>query len=60
MYEAMRLRNYSDRTIKSYLSCISLVSRNLSKSPDLISSEELKGYLLKRIDSEGFLPPVPI
>lgn len=56
MYEAMRLRNYSDRTIKSYLSCISLASRNLSKSPDLISSEELKGYLLKRIDDEGLSP----
>ena len=56
MYEYMRLRNYSPRTIKSYICSLAAVSKDLGKSPDLISTEELKSYLFGKIEHDGLSP----
>ena len=56
MYEYMRLRNYSPRTIKSYICSLAAISKDLGKSPDLISTEELKSYLFGKIEHDGLSP----
>lgn len=38
-------RNYSKRTVKTYVGSISLLSRHYNLSPDMITSEQLKEYL---------------
>ena len=44
----MQIRNYSPRTIDTYL-------RGLTKiSPDEFSKEQIKSYIQKRIDSGNF------
>ncbi|SMD42342.1 Site-specific recombinase XerD [Aquiflexum balticum DSM 16537] len=53
MYEEMSYRHYSPRSIKTYLSLVSVVSAHFGKSPDLISIPELKDYLFKRISLDG-------
>ena len=56
MYEYMRLSNYSPRTIKTYVCSVAGVSKDLGKSPDLISTEELKSYLFGKIEHDGLSP----
>ena len=56
MYEYMRLRNYSPRTIKTYVCSVAALSKDLGKSLDLISTEELKSYLFGKIEHEGLSP----
>lgn len=49
----MRLRNYSHKTIKSYLSCLrNFVKYFHPKHPRNISSDEVRGYLLHLIEKE--------
>lgn len=50
MYEEMVYRNYSPRSVKTYIGLVSIVSKHFGKSPDLISIAELKHYLFNRID----------
>jgi integrase/recombinase XerD len=50
MYEEMVYRNYSPRSIKTYIDLVSVVSKHFGKSPDLISIADLKEYLFTRID----------
>jgi integrase/recombinase XerD len=45
MEQEMRIRNYSIRTIKSYISCLSSLSRYLNLSPDKITLAQFKDYL---------------
>jgi integrase/recombinase XerD len=52
MYEEMVYRNYSPRSIKTYISLVSVVSKHFGKSPDLISIAELKDYLFSRIEKD--------
>lgn len=52
MYEEMVYRNYSPRSIKTYIGLVSIVSKHFGKSPDLISIAELKHYLFNRIDQD--------
>ena len=47
----MSYRHYSPRSIKTYLSLVSVVSVYFGKSPDLISISDLKSYLFKRVNS---------
>jgi integrase/recombinase XerD len=48
----MRLRNYSERTIKTYLSLIRMVSRYYKLSPDKISIQQVKAYLQYRVEKD--------
>jgi site-specific recombinase XerD len=53
MLQQMQLRNYSPRTIKTYLSCLSSLSKYYGQSPDKISLEKVKGYLHYCITERG-------
>lgn len=44
MFEEMRIRNYSERTVKSYLSSVSQLSAFYKVTPDKITTEQLKSY----------------
>ena len=44
--DEMQLRNFSPRTISSYTEAMAALSRHFAKSPEKISEEEIKKYLL--------------
>jgi site-specific recombinase XerD len=46
MVQVMQQRNFSERTIKTYLSCISQMSKHYKKSPDLLTVKQVNDYLL--------------
>jgi site-specific recombinase XerD len=52
MYEEMRYRNYSPRSIKTYIGLVSVVSRHFGKSPEHISISEIKDCLFGRIEQD--------
>lgn len=52
MLRYMQLKNYSKRTIKSYLSCISCMSRYYKRTPESISTDEVKEYLYYLIENK--------
>jgi integrase/recombinase XerD len=56
MLQEMRVRNYSPRTISTYLSLVAAMARHFGKSPDLISSAELKDYLFKKVAQDQLSP----
>jgi len=49
MIAEMQIRNYSPRTIRSYISSLIHLSKHFNLSPDLISLEQFKSYLVDRI-----------
>ena len=52
MLHYMQLKNYSNRTIDTYLSCILSLSKYYKRTPETISSEEVKEYLYNLIQSK--------
>ncbi|HAH38145.1 MAG TPA: hypothetical protein DEQ87_10545 [Algoriphagus sp.] len=56
MLQEMRVRNYSPRTITTYISLVAAMARHFGKSPDLISSTELKDYLFKKVAQDQLSP----
>jgi integrase/recombinase XerD len=50
MYEEMRIRNYSPRSIKTYIGSVSATSKHFGKSPEYITIAELKEYLFHRVE----------
>lgn len=50
MQQEMQLRNYSNKTIVTYLSCISQLTKHLNIAPANLSSEQVKSYLLYLIN----------
>jgi integrase/recombinase XerD len=52
MFEEMSIRNYSERTVSSYITSISQLSRYYKVSPDKISMEQLKSYAYHLIHSK--------
>lgn len=51
--QEMRIRNYSERTIDTYLSLLKLLSDYYGKPADQLTTEEVKDYIYHRINSEG-------
>lgn len=52
MAQEMRLRNYSERTINTYISLLRNCGKKLQKNPGDITGEEIKDYLYFRITKE--------
>lgn len=52
MFEEMRIRNYSERTVKSYLSAVSQLSAFYKVTPDKITTEQLKSYAYQLIHTK--------
>ena len=50
MLQEMQLRNYSERTIETYISCLSLLSRHFKTSPSELGYEQVRQYLLYLIN----------
>jgi len=48
----MQLRNYSQRTIRSYISSLSGLEKYYDNSPDKITVEQVKKYLHHRVTVE--------
>jgi hypothetical protein len=56
MLEEMHVRNYSPRTITTYISMVATMSKHFSKSPDLITTIELKEYLFQKVSPDQLSP----
>jgi len=52
MLGEMQLKNYSEKTIKSYLSNMQHVANYYKKSPALLSTDDIKKYLLYMINEK--------
>ena len=48
----MQFRNYSQQTIRSYISCLSELGKYFNKPPDKITVEQVKQYLHHRVTVE--------
>ena len=54
LQKELRLRNYSQKTIKAYRSCIrSLIEYARPRSPKELSSDDLRRYLLRLMEDDG-------
>lgn len=53
MIQQMQLKGYAERTITSYVECIKSLSKYYSLSPDLISVEQVRGYIQKQLNEKG-------
>lgn len=49
MIREMRIRNYSPRTIKTYVSLLSQLSRYYNSSPDQLTVDQIKDYLQHKV-----------
>ncbi|MDN3671381.1 phage integrase N-terminal SAM-like domain-containing protein [Echinicola jeungdonensis] len=56
MYEEMLVRNYSPRTISTYISLVSAVSKHFGKIPEQISIGKLKEYLFHKVEVNKMSP----
>ncbi|MDN3667970.1 tyrosine-type recombinase/integrase [Echinicola jeungdonensis] len=56
MYEEMLVRNYSPRTISTYISLVSAVSKHFGKIPEQISICKLKEYLFHKVEVNKMSP----
>lgn len=45
MLQEMRIRNYSERSVRNYICCLSQLSIYYRSSPDLLTIEQIKSYL---------------
>jgi integrase/recombinase XerD len=53
MRDDMRLRNYAESTIVGYLSCAKCFVQHFMKSPEEITRDEIRGFLLHLMNERG-------
>ena len=46
LLEELALRNYSPKTVKTYVSQVTKFARHYGRSPDTLTKEEVRAYLL--------------
>jgi len=51
MMQDMRLRNFSPKTIQTYVDRVSRFARHVGKSPDQVAGEQIRAYLVSLIES---------
>lgn len=56
MLDYMQLRNYSRRTIRTYISCMAQMSKYFGLSPDQITPEQVREYLLRCLRENKVTP----
>lgn len=44
MIEDLRIRNYSERTIETYVQCVAQFARHFRRSPDQLGPEDVRSY----------------
>jgi len=54
MLEELQRRNYSQRTIESYLHAVEDFARYFGKSPDLLNQEHIRQYKLHLVQDRNF------
>ena len=52
MIRELRIRNYSPRTIKTYVSLLSKLAQFHNTSPEVLTSEQIKQYLQQRVEKD--------
>jgi integrase/recombinase XerD len=50
--EDLRLRNYSPRTIETYVSAVARFARHCGRSPEVLDAEDVRRYQLHLLDQE--------
>ena len=53
MTEELEIRNYSPKTIRLYVDNVARLARHYGKSPDRLSREEIRGYLVYLVEEKG-------
>lgn len=53
LLQVMQQKNYSERTIKSYISTLCRLSRHYNKSPDQLTVREVNDYIYSCITAKG-------
>ncbi len=56
MIDAMRLRGFSPRTHKSYLSAVSLLARHYHQPPDRLTTDQLQAFFLYLVKQRKLSP----
>ena len=61
--EDLRLKNFSPKTIKVYVHAVSRFARHFGRSPDQLSQEDVRNYLVRLMErgvarSTGVLVPM--
>jgi integrase/recombinase XerD len=49
----MRLRNYSPRTIQTYVHCVACFAKHFGRSPEVLGSEEIRAYQLHLLNEKA-------
>ena len=48
----LRLRNYSPRTLETYVSCVAKFARHFNRSPELLGAEEIRAFQLHLLERQ--------
>src|SRR5260370_31139103 len=52
MHDDLQLRNYSDQTMRAYLSCVAAFARHFHTAPDRLGPEHVRTYQLSLVQQK--------